>query len=126
MGSNVDQVKAAPVLAVVAYDQKFFEKLPALFPHFDARGLFANNAQAAYDTAFRNSSLQGAYMILAARAIGLDSCAMSGFDNAQLDEILFKGTDWKSNFICTLGYADHSKVFPRGPRLSFEEAAKII
>ncbi len=126
MGSNVAQVKDAPITAVVAYDEKFYEYLPKLFPAFDARALFINNDKATYDTAFRNSSLQGAYLILAARALGLDAGPMSGFENAKVDEAFFKDSSWKSNFICTLGYGDHTKVYPRGPRLTFEEACKIV
>lgn len=126
MGGNVQQVKDAPVTVIVAQDMKFYEHLPKLMPAFDARSMFAANAALTESTAFRNSSLQGAYLILAARALGLDLNAMSGFDNAKVDEAFFKGTDWKSNFIATIGYADHSKVFPRGPRLTFEEAAKIV
>jgi 3-hydroxypropanoate dehydrogenase len=125
MGSNVDQVKAAPVTVIIAQDMEFYEKLPKLMPHMDARSWFAGNSVAIETTAFRNSSLQGAYLILAARALGLDACPMSGFDNSKVDEAFFKGTSWKSNFICTLGYGDASKLFPRGPRLEFEEACKI-
>jgi 3-hydroxypropanoate dehydrogenase len=125
-GTNVQQVKDAPLVVVVAQDTKFFDHLPKLFPAFDARSMFVNNAAAADSTAFRNSTLQGAYLVLAARSIGLDAGPMSGFDNAKLDDIFFKGTSWKSNFISTLGYGDHSKVHPRGPRLSFSEAAKIV
>lgn len=126
MGSNVDQVKAAPVTVVVATDEKFYEELPRLFPFFDAKGMFENNQEMAESTGFRNSSLQGAYFILAARAMGLDVCPMSGFNQDLLDESFFKGSSWKSNFILTLGYGDHSKVHPRGERLSFEEACSII
>ena len=126
MGSNAPQVKEAPVTAIVAYDEKFYDFLPKLFPAFDARLMFINNPKGSYDTAFRNSSLQGAYLIMAARALGLDTGPMSGFDNAKVDETFFKENSWKSNFICTLGYGDHAKVYPRGPRLTFEEACKII
>lgn len=126
MGSNVDQVKAAPVTAVIALDEKFYDYLPRLFPYFDAKSMMTSSPAMAESTAFRNSSLQGAYFILAARALGLDVCPMSGFDNAKLDETFFKGTSWKSNFIITLGYGDHSKLSPRGERLSFTEACKIV
>lgn len=126
MGSNVEQVRQAPVTAIIAFDEKFFEELPRLFPAFDAKSMFVNNQAMSFDTAFRNSSLQGAYFMLAARAMGLDVCPMSGFDNKKVDETILKGTSWKSNFICTLGYGDHSKVYPRGPRLAFDETSKII
>ena len=125
MNSNGAQVQAAPVTAIVAYDQKFYEHLPVLFPAFDMRPLFASNASLSEQTAFRNSSLQGAYLILAARALGLDAGPMSGFDNAKVDEAFFKDTSWKSNFICNLGYGDAAKLHPRGPRLTFEQAALI-
>jgi 3-hydroxypropanoate dehydrogenase len=127
MGSNVDQVKAAPVTAIIAQDMEFFEKLAKLAPVVEnARAWFAGNATLIESSAFRNSSLQGAYMIIAARALGLDVCPMSGFDNAKVDETFFKGTSWKSNFICNIGYGDASKVTPRWPRLDFAEACKII
>jgi 3-hydroxypropanoate dehydrogenase len=126
LGSNIEQVKTAPVTAVIAWDTAFYEHLPRLFPAFDARSLFADNPPAAESTAFRNSSLQGAYFMLAARATGLDIGPMSGFDNAKVDAAFFTGTTWKSNFLCNLGYADHTKVFPRGQRLDFAEACKVI
>ncbi len=126
MGSNVEQIKSAPVTVIIAWDEKFYDQLPKLFPVMDVRPMFTSNPQLSYDTAFRNSSLQGAYLILAARALGLDVCPMSGFDNAKVDAAFFKGTTYKSNFICTLGYGDASKLYPRGPRLGFEEAAKIL
>jgi 3-hydroxypropanoate dehydrogenase len=126
MGSNVDQVKAAPVTAVVAYDQKFYEHYPMLYPAFDAKSMFSSNPELSEQTAFRNSSLQGAYLILAARALGLDAGPMSGFDNLKVDETFFKGSTWKSNFICNLGYGDAAKLHPRGPRLSFEQVCKVL
>jgi 3-hydroxypropanoate dehydrogenase len=126
MGSNVDQVKTAPVTAVVAMDYEFYNYLPELFPAFDARPMFTSNPVATESTAFRNSSLQGAYFMMAVRALGLDVGPMSGFDNAKVDEIFFKGTSWKSNFLCNIGHGDHSKLHPRGKRLSFEQACKII
>ena len=125
MGSNVDQVRAAPVTAIIAQDQKFFDHLPKLFPAFDAKPMFSSNVELSESTAFRNSSLQGAYLMLAARSLGLDIGPMSGFDNAKVDEAFFKGTSWKSNFLCNLGYGDAEKLYPRGPRLSFEEACKF-
>jgi 3-hydroxypropanoate dehydrogenase len=124
--SNVSQVVAAPVTVVVAYDEKFYDELPTLFPAFDAKQLFVANPTLSQETAFRNGSLQGAYLMLAARALGLDIGPMSGFDNAKVDEAFFKGTSWKSNFLCNIGYGDPEKLFPRGPRLSFEQAGRIV
>ena len=111
--------------AIIAHDQKFFDHLPTLFPAFDMRPLFASNPAISEQTAFRNSSLQGAYFILAARALGLDAGPMSGFDNAKVDQAFFENSSWKSNFICNIGYGDAAKLYPRGPRLSFDEACKI-
>jgi 3-hydroxypropanoate dehydrogenase len=124
-GSNVEQVRAAPVTAIVAYDQKFYDQLPTLFPAFDARSLFASNSSLSEQTAFRNSSLQGAYFILAARAVGLDTGPMSGFDNAKVDQAFFENSSWKSNFLCNIGYGDAAKLHPRGPRLGFDQACII-
>ena len=124
-GSNVEQVRAAPVTAIVAYDQKFYDQLPTLFPAFDARSLFASDRSLSEQTAFRNSSLQGAYFILAARALGLDTGPMSGFDNAKVDQAFFENSSWKSNFLCNIGYGDAAKLHPRGPRLSFDQACII-
>jgi 3-hydroxypropanoate dehydrogenase len=123
---NVEKTKAAPVTAIIAQDMEFYEKLPKLFPFTDARSWFAGNKFFAESTAFRNSSLQGAYFSIAARALGLDCSPMSGFDNAKVDEVFFQGTSWKSNFICNLGYGDASKLRPRAPRLEFNEACKIL
>jgi len=124
---NVEKVKAAPVTAIIAQDEKFYDQLPKLFPPSQGmRDLFASDLTLSQATAFRNSSLQGAYFILAARAIGLDCGPMSGFENKKLDELFFSGTNWKSNFICNLGYGDSSKLFPRLPRLEFDFACKII
>jgi nitroreductase len=123
---NLEKVKAAPVTAIIAEDMEFYEKLPKLFPQTDARSWFKGNQELIEKTAFRNSSLQGAYFIIAARAHGLDCGPMSGFDNAKLDAAFFGGTSWRSNFICNLGYGDHAKLFPRNPRLSFEEACKVL
>ena len=123
--SNVEQVRAAPVTAIVAYDQKFYDQLPTLFPAFDARSLFASNPSLSEQTAFRNSSLQGAYFILAARALGLDTGPMSGFDNAKVDHAFFENSSWKSNFLCNIGYGDTAKLHPRGPRLGFDQACII-
>jgi nitroreductase len=123
---NLDKTKAAPVTAIIAQDLEFYEKLPKLFPFADARSWFAGNKQLIESTAFRNSTLQGAYFIIAARSLGLDCGPMSGFDNAKVDEAFFQGTTWKSNFICNLGYGDSSKLYPRAPRLDFAEACKIL
>ena len=126
MGSNVQQVKDAPVTAIIALDSKFYDHLPRLMPAFDAKSGFVNNRSLAEATAFRNSSISGGYFIIAARALGLDVGAMSGFNNEMVDELFLKGTTWKSNFICTLGYGVPEKLYPRGPRLHFHEAAKIV
>ncbi|HEX5305127.1 MAG TPA: malonic semialdehyde reductase [Dyella sp.] len=116
----------APVIAIVANDHAFYEKLPQLFPHADAKSWFAGNQALIDTTAFRNATLQGAYVILAARALGLDCGPMSGFDNAGVDEAFFAGTAIKSNFLINLGYGDASRdLFPRSPRLSFDEACTI-
>ena len=111
--------------AIIAQDMEFYEKLPKLFPFADARSWFAGNKPFIESTAFRNSSLQGAYFIIAARSVGLDCGPMSGFDNAKADAAFFEGTTWKSNFICNLGYGDSSKLRTRAPRLEFNEACKI-
>lgn len=124
---NVDKTMAAPVTVIVAYDLLFYEKLAQLFPHKPAmRDLYAKNAQFAEETARRNSSLQGAYLIIAARALGLDCGPMSGFDNAKVDEEFFGGSQVKSNFLCNIGYGDPSKLMPRLPRLDFDEACTIL
>ncbi|WP_087754543.1 malonic semialdehyde reductase [Paraburkholderia caledonica] len=123
---NVDKTMAAPVTVIVGMNMAFYEHLPKLFPHADARSWFAGNDKAIADTAFRNSTLQGGYLILAARALGLDTGPMSGFDATQVDETFFAGTTIRSNFLVNLGYGDASKLFPRSPRLSFAEAARIV
>jgi 3-hydroxypropanoate dehydrogenase len=122
---NHDKTMAAPVTVIVGHDLDFHEKLPVLFPHADARSWFAGDLEKRKVQAFRNGSLQGAYLILAARALGLDCGPMSGFDNAKVDAAFFKGTSIKSNFLVNLGHGDASKLFPRSPRLSFDEAARI-
>ncbi|MBE9604815.1 malonic semialdehyde reductase [Acetobacteraceae bacterium H6797] len=122
---NLAKTMSAPVTAIVAHDAAFYEKLPQLFPHADAKSWFTSSEKLAEVTAFRNGTLQGAYLILAARAVGLDTGAMSGFDNAKVDEAFFAGTTWKSNFLVNLGYGDPSGVFERLPRLSFDEAARF-
>ena len=124
---NVAKTMAAPVTVIVAYDLKFYEKMPKLFPHNPAmRDNFANNPQLVEITAKRNSSLQGAYMIMAARALGLDCGPMSGFDNARIDQEFFPGGTVKSNFLCNLGYGDPAKLHPRGARLEFDEACQLL
>jgi 3-hydroxypropanoate dehydrogenase len=123
---NQEKTKTAPVTAIIGFDTKFYDKLPKLFPHADARAWFANSPEVADVTARRNSSLQGGYFIIAARALGLDCGPMSGFDAAKVDEAFFKGTDIKSNFICNLGYGDATKLFPRSPRMEFDEACKLV
>lgn len=122
---NVAKIQQAPVTVIVGMDLAFHDKLPQLFPHVDARSWFAGKDAMIQESAFRNSSLQGGYMIIAARALGLDCGPMSGFDKAKLDAAFFAGTAVKSNFICTLGRGDPSKVFARNPRLSFEEACTL-
>ena len=122
---NVEKTMTAPVTAIVAHDTAFYDKLPFLFPHADARSWFAGNPAFAEATAIRNSSLQGAYLILAARSVGLDAGPMSGFDGSNLDDLFFAGTGWKSNFLVNLGYGDPAGVLPRLPRLSFDEAARL-
>jgi 3-hydroxypropanoate dehydrogenase len=124
---NVDQTMKAPVTAVIAHDLKFYEQLPRLSPHNPAvRDVFANSPEVAAATAFRNGSLQGGYFILAARSVGLDCGPMSGFDNAKLDAEFFPAGNVKSNFLCNLGYGDPSKLFPRAPRLDFDEACQLL
>lgn len=122
---NVEKTMTAPVTVIVAHDTAFYDKLPFLFPHADARSWFAGNPAFAETTAFRNGTLQGAYLILAARAVGLDAGPMSGFDNAKLDDLFFAGTTWRSNFLVNLGYGDPAGLFPRNPRLSVDEACRF-
>ncbi len=120
---NLEKTMSAPVVAIVAYDPRFYEKLPQLFPHNpDAKSWFTSNEGLAATTAFRNGTLQGAYLLMAARAIGLDTGAMSGFDNAKVDEIFLQDRGWRSNFLINLGYGDPAGLFARSPRLSFDEA----
>lgn len=126
-GGNLAKTLAAPVTAIIAYDLHFYEKLGQLFPHdLTARSWFDKDEAVAFSTAFRNGTLQGAYLMLAARAYGLDCGPMSGFDNALVDKQFFAGTQVKSNFLCNIGYGDPAGVFPRSPRLSFDEACSII
>ena len=123
---NVEKTKAAPVTVIVAWDTEFYEKLPQLFPHADMRSYFVGNQSLIDETAFRNSSLQGGYFILAARAVGLDCGPMSGFDAAKVNAEFFSDGKWKVNFLCNVGYGDRSKLFPRNPRLEFEEACRVL
>ncbi|MDB5763337.1 MAG: malonic semialdehyde reductase [Herminiimonas sp.] len=123
---NADKTRAAPVTAIIGMDMAFHEKLPQLFPHTDAKSWFAGNQKLIDATAFRNSSLQGGYFIMAARAVGLDCGPMSGFDEAKVNAAFFAGTSVKANFICSIGYGDPGKLFPRSPRLSFDEACTIL
>ena len=123
---NVEKTMAAPVTAIIAYDTEFHEHLPRTFPQADARSWFAGKPAFIEETAFRNSSLQGAYFIIAARALGLDCGPMSGFDPAKVNAEFFPEGKWKSNFLCNLGYGEPSKLYPRNPRLSFEEACQIL
>lgn len=124
--NNRDKTLAAPVTAIIGSDQEFYEQLPTLFPHADARSWFVGNDALIKSTAFRNSSLQGAYLILAARSLGLDCGPMSGFDNDKIDAEFFADTPIKSNFLVNIGYGDASVLFPRSPRLAFDEACSIL
>jgi 3-hydroxypropanoate dehydrogenase len=122
---NAEKVRQAPVTAVIGMDMAFYEKLPQLFPHADAKAWFVGNQPMIDATAFRNSSIQGGYFILAARALGLGCGPMSGFDAAKVDEAFWAGSTVKTNFVCCLGQGDPAKVFPRSPRLTFEEACRF-
>jgi len=122
---NLDKTMVAPVTAIIAYDSEFHEKLPRMFPHTDARSWFVGKPELILTTAFRNGTLGGAYFMLAARALGLDVGAMSGFDNARVDAEFFPDGKWKSNFLCNVGYGDASKLMPRHPRLDFDEACRV-
>ncbi|MBV8843778.1 MAG: malonic semialdehyde reductase [Bryobacterales bacterium] len=126
MPGNVDKTRAAPVTVIVAYDTEFYEQLPRLFPGRDMRSGFASNPALAQETAFRNGSLQGAYFIIAARALGLDCGPMSGFSQEKVNAEFFSDGKWKANFLCNLGHGDRSKLFPRNPRLSFDEACRVL
>jgi 3-hydroxypropanoate dehydrogenase len=126
MEGNVDKTMAAPATAIIGHDLAFHDRLPELFPHTDARSWFVGKPSHIETTAFRNGTLQGAYFILAARAMGLDCGPMSGFDNAKVDEAFFAGTTIRSNFLCNIGYGDPHKLHPRSPRLAFDEACKVV
>jgi 3-hydroxypropanoate dehydrogenase len=125
-GGNLEKTMSAPVTVIIANDMEFYEHLPKLFPHTDAKSWFTSNDDLIRDTAFRNATLQGGYMIIAARALGLDCGPMSGFDQAGVDEEFFKGTTYKSNFLLNLGHGDPSALFPRSPRFEFEDVASIL
>lgn len=126
MESNADKIRKAPVTAIIGMDMEFYEHLPDLFPHADARSWFVGNDASIAATAFRNSSLQGAYFMLAARALGIDSGAMSGFNSDGVDAAFFAGTKVKSNFICTLGYGDPATIFDRSPRPEFARFNTVL
>jgi len=123
---NAPKVRKAPVTAILAMDMEFYEKLPRLFPHTDARAWFLGNDGLIQESAFRNSTLQGAYFIIAARMLGLDTGPMSGFDTNKVNEAFFTGTSYRANFISTLGYGDPASIFDRHPRLDFDEANQIL
>lgn len=123
---NLDKTMAAPVTAIVAQDMEFHEKLPTLFPHADARSWYVGNDALIAETAMRNATLQGAYLILALRSLGLDCGPMSGFDPAAVDAAFFAGTPVKSNFLINIGYGDAAALYPRGPRLDFDDACRIL
>lgn len=124
--ANVDKTMAAPVTAILGYDWKFYEHLPRLFPHADARAWFASNEAFADDTAYRNGTLQAAYFILALRSLGLDTGPMTGFDPAKVDAEFFAGQTIRSNILVNIGYGDPTRLFPRSPRFSFDEIARIV
>jgi len=123
---NIEKVMSAPVTAIIAYDVDFWEQLPFLFPHEDRRPFFKGKAAYIEDTAFRNSTLQGAYFMIAARAVGLDVGALSGFSNQVVDEEFFADKNWKSNFLCNLGYADETALFQKLPRFPFEKVCSYL
>jgi len=125
-GHNGEKMLQAPVTAIVAWDSRFYELLPELFPIYDAGAVYRENPDAAFVAALRNSSLQGAYLILAARALGLDCGPMSGFDNAQVDSAFFPDGHWRSNFLCCLGYGDEAGLRPAGPRLPFDQGCLVL
>ncbi|MBT3306790.1 MAG: malonic semialdehyde reductase [Alphaproteobacteria bacterium] len=126
MDGNMDKVMAAPATAIIGSDQKFYDRLPELFPHTDARAWFAGNDALIESTAFRNSTLQGAYFMMAARALGLDCGPLSGFDNDAVDAEFFSGTSITSNFLCSIGYGSGEDIFPRSPRLDFDDACSVL
>ena len=123
---NLEKTMTAPVTVIVAWDTEFHEKLPQLFPARDMRSVFAGNAALLHETAFRNGTLQGAYLMIAARSLGLDCGPMSGFDQQKVNTEFFPDGKWKANFLCNIGYGDPTKLFPRNPRLSFDEACRVL
>jgi 3-hydroxypropanoate dehydrogenase len=123
---NIDKTMSAPVTAILARDMAFYDQLPKLFPHADARSWFAGKPAAITATATRNATLQGGYFILAARALGLDCGPMSGFNNAKVDQEFLAGTGFESDFLCNLGYGDVQGMYPRSPRFDFAEACTIV
>jgi 3-hydroxypropanoate dehydrogenase len=123
---NLDKTMSAPVVAVTAYDEQFYEHLPFLFPHADAKPWFSGDPVKAARSAFQNGTLQVAYLIIALRAVGLDTGPMTGFDNAKVDAEFFPEGHVKSNVLINIGYGDHEKLFPRSPRFSFDQMAKIL
>ena len=124
--NNIDKVMSAPVIAIIGFDLDFSDNMGKLFPHMDVAPMYKNNEIMNHSTAFRNSSLQGAYFMMVSRALGLDCGPMSGFNNAIVDEVFFSETNIKSNFLCCIGYGDPSKIFMRLPRLDFNEVCEII
>lgn len=124
--ANLPKMMGAPVTAIIAWDPAYWEQLDFLFPHEDRKPMFAGNADYAADTAYRNSTLQGAYFMIAARALGLDVGAMSGFSNAAVDEEFFASSGWKSNFLCNIGYADETALFQKLPRFGFDDICEIM
>ncbi|MDF2642847.1 MAG: nitroreductase [Pseudomonas sp.] len=123
---NLEKTMTAPVSVIVAWDTAFYDHLPALFPHADAKSWFTHSPEAAHETAFRNGSLQGAYLIMAARSLGLDVGALSGFDVKSVNEAFFAGTTWTANFIVNLGHGNPDKLFGRLPRLAFDDACQLL
>jgi 3-hydroxypropanoate dehydrogenase len=123
---NLEKTMTAPVTVIAAWDTAFFEHLPALFPHADAKSWFTHSPEAAHETAFRNASLQSAYLIIAARALGLDAGALSGFDVKKVNAEFFEGSTWTANFIINLGHGNPEKLFGRLPRLAFDEACTLL
>ena len=125
-GNNAEKTMKAPCCVIIAHDLEFYEKLPELFPHTDARSWFKGNDDLIKTTASRNGSLQGAYFMIAARALGLDCGPMSGFNTEGVDRECLSGTKWKSNFLCNIGYGTDENLFPRSPRLDFDQACRIV
>lgn len=125
-GNNAEKTMQAPVCAIIGHDMEFYEHLPKLFPHTDAKSWFVGNAAKIAETAFRNGTLQAAYLIIAARSLGLDCGPMSGFDKDGVDAEFFSGTSISANFLCNIGYGDASAVQARSPRFDFSEMAKIL